>query len=427
MATVEEVRATLTADASQFKAAFAQAGATVQGFQSAANQTAPAVQRVTNVTSQLTTLAGGRSTKALSLLRGAMTSVVVEATAASGAAGRFATGLATLAGIGTGPLVALLAPLAGIAIGFRRAAAETKRFFDELQVGRERRQRELTAIGQADLTPAQARTGLAEAQAEFAEALRDMGTIQGVFGAVQFDATKLADAMAGRLGPAAQAAAQKVAAFQAVLAALNRELAETARLGAKAEKESFQAIARGSALAEQRIAATQKAQSLLQKGLIESERQAFLDAVRQDQEALQRSMKQALGKLKDVGTELNENMRQLGRDAVRSLVAGMFEGVDSFFNIVLGLFKSFLTSVITNAILPGAGIGKAAAAAKLPGGGTIAEIAPQLTSTLAPVGITVDFASYPPPRTPFDMARDAEVQVWLRQALTVASNGGFQL
>lgn len=399
MATVEEVRARLTADVGQFTSGFQRASATVLNF----NQTATSASR-----------------RGANILRGALTGLTLEAAGASGAIGRLATGMATFAGIGATPLIAILAPLAGIAIGFKRAAAEAKKFFDELQVARNRQQRELTAIGAANLTPDEVRERLKAARDAFAATLPASAMILGA----QFETERLAMAIRGELGSAAKDAAQEVAALEAALVRVTKAEREAEQEFADAQRVFLESVGKDLAL----IGPPEVKPFLLGPGVdAEIDRSAKELALKIDRafqglgddigETIKRQFRKGIGKVKD---DVDTWMRQMGQDAVRSLVAGIIEGTDNLFDLLANIFKQFLIGGIVD-LITGGPLSKMIAGGATHGQSTeIPELSPAM------VGAPSFNVTLPPARTPFDQARDADWQRALRESIDVAVSQGYR-
>lgn len=400
MATVEEVRARLTADVGQFTSGFQRASATVLNF----NQTATSASR-----------------RGANILRGALTGLTLEAASASGSIGRLATGIATFAGISTTSLVAILGPLAGIAIGFKRAAAEAKEFGEELERLRLRNVAHLQAIAQSEsLEDLRERLrGLMEVRAQVQRQLAQPPSIG--FGQEGRNRLLLKESDLTREIAAIQ---QQMDALHADAARTILDFVENRQVSefefAKVMKDEWADMVQSA----QRVNELIKERGVLLKQTIGDQQREAANIATANEERAAQELRRALKKIKDLGPELNQQMNQLGQDAVRSLVSGIIEGTDNLFDLLASIFKRFLVGSILDAIFGGAGgIAKSVAAAALPGGTGKVDI-PELSPAM--VGAPSFNVNLPPARTPFDQARDADWQRALRESIDVAVSQGYR-
>ena len=448
MAQVEEVRATLTADVGQFQAGFTKAAGIVQTFgltttggTKGLNIMRGALQAMTfeaiGATGAVGRLASGGTTtggtKGLNIMRGALQAMTFEAIGATGAVGRLASGVALFAGASSLALAVVLAPLAGIAIGFKRAQKAAKDFQDQLDVDRARRQRELDAIGTATLVPEQISARLQDARQALATA---MGV---VIGPARLNAEQLADALSGRLGPAAQSAAQKILALQDAF----DKATESEREFAKEQQNVVQLVASdiqgmGDEIArtlqyvsEQWEATTQKLKLnapgggvVISKQDLDTNKAAWTalgDETRRGQERLVALFKQ--GTQRD---DLRLTMQDMGRDAIRAFVQGLVEGTGNFADFIASLFKRFLVGGIIDAITGGLfSFGGSPSVGGKTGAttGKFEAVAPGVSGALMSPDLVVNL---PPAQSPFDQARDVVWQRALRESLAVARQNGYR-
>lgn len=403
MAVLDTITFRLQADVAQFQNGLAQASGSVNSF----------------------TTNAGASHRAVSLFRAGLTGLAVQATGVSGPVGRLAQAMLLFSG-GGALVLGAAAGIGVIATAYQHLAKRAEEAEAAQRKLAEFRTSRLQAIG-AITDPAQAENAvqrLREMRSLFAEQTRDMSTLSGVLGEATFDATKLADAMLGRLGPAAKDTAQQIAALEAAIRAVD--------------------LARWKEFNEEQAAFIQQMQQLatipppevkpfifdpddihdvgkevgkrFAEGIEEGFRQAAAD--------LKRAVKTELGKLKDVTQDVQTQMEQMGRDAIRAFVSGIIDGTADFFDLLASVLKSFLIGTVTDAIggfLFGSGGSKVGFASTAGEGRVIPELNPSVMTPA--MNLTVNL---PPARSPFDMARDADWQRALRESLTVAKGGGFR-
>lgn len=134
-----------------------------------------------------------------------------------------------------------------------------------------------------------------------------------------------------------------------------------------------------------------------------------------DQDAINKKIREMLG-----NQDMLDDLTQLGVSAGRQFVLGLIEGIESLEDllkrVVMTVLDFFITKGITSILSGGSAFVANATSAP----------AAAMSPYTEPLGLQLSMTNYPPPRTPFDMARDVEVQRWLRETLLVARSQGFQ-
>lgn len=352
---------------------------------------------------------GGSMHATTGLTRAFRTGLQALASQAIGLPGPLGRMASALLVFGTGGLVttAVLAGLAGIAIGIARTKKAIQGLVDEMERIRTIRMGQVVPVGRAGPEQLAALQdwlrGLQEAQRRAADIVRPFQgrPTTGIFAPPQHILDTL-NAMIPRQ--------QQILATQRQIAVVTQQIADANTIVLEAVEA--QLSIEGQLNEERRLGKLFKQEEL-------AAALALIKLPTIGEELAAKGNKlfkpEDLG-LKDLSNNLNKQFAQMGLDAMQSLARSLLTGAKNIKELLFGLLLDFSLGGIF------AGIGKALGIS----GVSNVVAAPTANLSAQPMQLQVGSGNWPPPRTPFDMSRDAEIQRWLREAILVARNQGFR-
>lgn len=391
---IEQIKARLTGDATQFVAEFNRAGRAMGGL----------------------TMASGQSNRALGILRNGMVGLATQATGTVGPIGKLAQGLLMFGG-GSGLVLGVAAGIGAIALAynaFTRDAREAKEANDEFmlslaKVGPHARaviERNKLATLEGDLAKlerdvaARSPGGRVE-NAGFQDALRLKNLRTEIAGQTLLVAQREREArveMDRQLGVLGRIRDTEAERYRAALAAMEKLV-----MNAKLFKDEIETAVMKLAELESGGKARAAEETFMRFGFGGQKRGMGT------KELIEETFQP---------TELEKQIRNLGISLGRQFAMALIEGIEDMQDVLRMIFMAILDFAIgaaLNSIIPGAG----AAAGAVGGGGKFSG------NVVAPASMSLQL---PPmqPLTAFALARDPGWQAALREGLVVASAAGFK-